>query len=105
MKNLERNQPMEMSPPEAIKFSLAAARQKGLDPQNCLSCGEPEVKQVSNNGLIGLHYRDKYVKGIQERSPANTRIFSGKNPDGSIQGLNSGLRSNYGIHDSYDKPI
>ena len=105
MKNLERNQPMEMAPPEAIKFSLAAARQKGLDPQNCLSCGEPEVKQVSNNGLIGLHYRDKYVKGIQERSPANTRIFSGKNPDGSIQGLNSGLRSNYAIHDSYDKPI
>lgn len=44
--------------------TVAAARQKFLDPQNCLSCGEPEVKQVKNSGLVGLHFRDRYTRDI-----------------------------------------
>ena len=39
-------------------MKIAAARYKSLDPQNCLSCGDFEITQVQNKGLIGLHAKN-----------------------------------------------
>jgi hypothetical protein len=81
-------------------MSLAAARQKGLDPQNCLSCGESELKQVSNNGLIGLHTRDRFTQGLLEASPPHMRTLASIKADGSSYGHLA--RSNLAICDNYD---
>ena len=37
---------------------IAAGRFKSIEPQNCLSCGEFEAKEVQNRGLIGLHTKN-----------------------------------------------
>ena len=41
-----------------IQLKIAAGRQKSLDPQNCLSCGEFELQNVQNKGLIGIHAKN-----------------------------------------------
>ena len=42
----------------AFDFKLAAGRMRSLDPQNCLSCGEPEMMEITNpDGLKGIHMK------------------------------------------------
>lgn len=39
-------------------FKLAAGRIRTLEPQNCLSCGEPELVEINNpDGLKGIHMK------------------------------------------------
>ena len=40
-----------------LTFKQAAARFKSLDPQQCLSCGEPEVRRSEAYGNNGVHVR------------------------------------------------
>ena len=39
-------------------FKLAAGRIRTLEPQNCLSCGEPELTEINNpDGLKGFYMK------------------------------------------------
>ena len=51
-------------------FRQAAARFKSLDPQNCLTCGEPEVQSTygqSINGVLVKH-GGPIIEAFKERT-------------------------------------
>ena len=56
----------------SFDFKLAAGRIKNLDPQNCISCGEPELTEIMNpQGLTGIHMKTVVQTGSPSRADAN----------------------------------
>ena len=55
-------------------FKLAAGRMRSLDPQNCISCGEPEMMEITNpDGLKGIHMKTVVQTGSPSRADAAGR--------------------------------
>ena len=58
---LEQKEPTtngEKAGGSTFDFKLAAGRIRTLEPQNCLSCGEPELVEINNpDGLKGIHMK------------------------------------------------
>ena len=70
---------LESKEPKAVEnvggstydFKLAAGRIRTLEPQNCLSCGEPELTEINNpDGLKGFHMKTMIQTGSPSRADA-----------------------------------
>ena len=72
---------------------MALIRQKQLtDPQNCMSCGEPEVEKVANNFIprayyqafrmaeTGLNFKDEYQKSLEPAKMMSASFTAKKRP-------------------------
>jgi len=47
---------------------------RSLEPQNCLSCGEPEMMEINNpDGLKGIHMKTVILSGSPARADAAGR--------------------------------
>ena len=72
-----------------LSFRQAAARFKSLDPQQCLSCGEPEIHKTDAYGLTGgVHVRHgPTVEASKERTMGDGSLHKtpGRSPYGTCK--------------------
>ena len=82
-----------------LSFSQAAARFKSLDPQQCLSCGEPEVHKTDAYGVTsGVHVRHgPIVEANRERTMGDGSLHKtpGRSPYGTCKWTHNDMQEQW----------